>query len=45
MIKQKIAQQEDKDILVNFTGSDWCSWCVRLSREVFETSECKNFLK
>ncbi|HNZ65801.1 MAG TPA: thioredoxin family protein [Planctomycetota bacterium] len=42
---KKIAQQEDKDILVNFTGSDWCGWCVRLSREVFETSEWAKFSK
>lgn len=29
------AQAENKKILVNFTGSDWCGWCVRLRREVF----------
>jgi protein disulfide-isomerase len=26
-----------KPILVNFTGSDWCSFCVKLKKEVFET--------
>lgn len=30
------AASEDRAILVNFTGSDWCVWCHRLSREVFE---------
>jgi len=29
------AQAEGKDILVNFTGSDWCHWCIQLSQEVF----------
>jgi thiol-disulfide isomerase/thioredoxin len=29
------AQKENKDILVNFTGSDWCTWCIRLAQEVF----------
>ncbi len=29
------ARKEDKDLLVLFTGSDWCSWCIRLDREVF----------
>lgn len=29
------AQAEGKDILVDFTGSDWCTWCIRLDREVF----------
>jgi thioredoxin-related protein len=32
---QKIAVKEKKDILVNFTGSDWCVWCIRLKKEVF----------
>lgn len=29
------AQAKNKDILVNFTGSDWCTWCIRLAQEVF----------
>lgn len=29
------AKKEDKPILVDFTGSDWCGWCVRLHKEVF----------
>lgn len=32
---QKIATAENKDLLVNFTGSDWCVWCIRLKKEVF----------
>ena len=32
---QKIAQADKKDLLVNFTGSDWCVWCIRLKKEVF----------
>ena len=31
----KTAQESNKTILVNFTGSDWCIWCKRLSKEVF----------
>ncbi len=30
------AQAEKKDILMNFTGSDWCGWCIRLGNEVFQ---------
>ena len=30
-----IARRERKVILVNFTGSDWCPWCIRLRDEVF----------
>ena len=33
--KQKAAA-ENKDLLVNFTGSDWCSWCIKLVDEVFK---------
>lgn len=32
---QKIAVAEKKDLLVDFTGSDWCVWCIRLKKEVF----------
>ena len=24
-------------ILANFTGSDWCPWCVKLQKEIFST--------
>src|SRR5690606_11657442 len=29
------AQAEHKDLLLNFTGSDWCSFCIQLEKEVF----------
>ncbi len=32
---QEIAAKEKKDLLINFTGSDWCGWCIRLKDEVF----------
>jgi len=35
----KVAQEENKNILVNFTGSDWCGWCIKLDTEVFSQSE------
>jgi len=33
----QIAKKEGKDLLVDFTGSDWCGWCIRLDQEVFDT--------
>src|SRR5690606_25010862 len=30
------AKAENKKVLVNFTGSDWCGWCIRLKNEVFD---------
>lgn len=33
------AKAEKKQVLVNFTGSDWCGFCIRLKKEVFDTRE------
>ena len=32
------ATAEGKDVLMDFTGSDWCHWCIQLKREVFSKS-------
>ncbi len=37
------AKKEHKMILLNFTGSDWCIWCKRTDKEVFETKAFKDF--
>ncbi len=31
-----VAKIEGKDLLVDFTGSDWSQWCVNLREEVFQ---------
>ncbi|MCP5535828.1 MAG: thioredoxin family protein [Akkermansiaceae bacterium] len=33
---KKKAAAENKDLLVDFTGSDWCGWCIKLVDEVFK---------
>lgn len=33
---KKQAAAENKDLLVDFTGSDWCGWCIKLNEEVFQ---------
>ena len=30
-----------KLLLVDFTGSDWCGWCIKLKQEVFDKTEFK----
>ena len=35
----KTAGEKNRTLLVNFTGSDWCSWCFRLRDEVFTRPE------
>ena len=42
---QKIAKKENKAILVNFSGSDWCYWCQKLDKEVFSTPVWKKQTK
>jgi thioredoxin-related protein len=32
----KAAKAEGKDLLVDFSGSDWCGWCIKLDKEVFQ---------
>jgi protein disulfide-isomerase len=39
------AKKENKAVLVNFTGSDWCVWCKRLSSEVFSQKEFSEYAK
>jgi thioredoxin-related protein len=38
-----VAQKENKAILLDFTGSDWCHWCKVLRSEVFDTREFADF--
>lgn len=33
------AQQQQKPIVLFFTGSDWCGWCKKLNQEVFNSPE------
>lgn len=32
-------------MLLDFSGSDWCGWCVKLDKEVFSKPEFKTFAK
>jgi len=43
------AKAQSKYMLVDFTGSDWCGWCIKLKKEVFsqdhfKTEAPKNFI-
>lgn len=42
---QTQAKKDKKLVLVNFTGSDWCSWCKKLQKEVFTTKEFDDYAK
>jgi thioredoxin-related protein len=36
---QEKAKAEQKLVMMDFTGSDWCPWCIKLNKEVFSTPE------
>lgn len=40
---KKEATEKHKLILVNFSGSDWCGPCIRLRREILETSAFESY--
>lgn len=39
------AKKENKQLLLNFTGSDWCGWCIRLDKEVFSKEQFQEYAK
>jgi protein disulfide-isomerase len=39
------AKESGKYVLVDFSGSDWCGWCMKLDKEVFSQKEFKDFAK
>ena len=36
---QAQAKSENKIVLMDFTGSDWCGWCIKFKKEVLDTAE------
>ena len=44
-IDQAIAQsmETEKPIMLFFTGSDWCGWCKKLKKAVFDTETFKKW--
>jgi len=37
------ARAENKVVMLDFTGSDWCGWCMRLKSEVFDQPQFARF--
>ena len=40
---QEEAKTNNKFILLNFTGSDWCGWCIKFDKEVFSQPQFKDY--
>ncbi len=39
------AKEEGKLVMLDFTGSDWCGWCMKIDEDFFSKSEFKKFAK
>lgn len=46
-VDMKVAVEKSKasgkPIMANFTGSDWCGWCIRFEKSVFSKPEFKQW--
>lgn len=38
-----VSQQKHQYILLNFSGSDWCSGCIKLHKNIFESSAFQQY--
>ena len=38
-----MAKEKNRHILVDFSGSDWCGWCIKLDKEVFQQKAFKEY--
>lgn len=37
------SKAENKPILINLTGSDWCTWCIKIEKEIFADKAFQEF--
>jgi thioredoxin-related protein len=42
---KKLAAEKNLPILADFSGSDWCGWCIKLDQEVFSKEEFQAYAK
>jgi thioredoxin-related protein len=40
---QEEAKANHKLLFLNFTGSDWCGWCIKFDKDVLSQPQFKNF--
>ncbi len=41
----KVAKDENKNIIMVFSGSDWCAPCIKLEKYIWESNDFKNYAK
>jgi thiol:disulfide interchange protein len=37
------AQSENKLVLLDFTGSDWCPWCIKFDHDILSTDQFASY--
>jgi protein disulfide-isomerase len=42
---QALSLKTGKPMLIDFSGTDWCSWCMKLDKEVFSRQAFKKYAK
>ena len=42
---QEEAKANNKLLLLNFTGSDWCGWCIKFDKEVWSQPQFKDYAR
>ncbi len=42
---KKLAAEKNLPVLADFSGSDWCGWCIKLDKEVFSKKPFKEYAK
>jgi protein disulfide-isomerase len=42
---QEEAKTNKKLLLLNFTGSDWCGWCIKFDKEVWSQPQFKDYAR
>lgn len=42
---QKLAQETDRNIILVFSGSDWCAPCIKLEKEIWQSAEFQAYAK
>ena len=40
---QEEAKTNHKLLFLNFTGSDWCGWCIKFDKDVFSQPKFKDY--
>jgi thioredoxin-related protein len=42
---KETAKTDNRHMLIDFSGSDWCGWCIKLDKEVFTQKAFQDYAK